>query len=438
MMDETSNNELRKTTKKKRSCYQCGQLDHRARNCPNTTANASCKERKSPAPDLGKFSASAPSSTFTYIELFAGIGGFRVALDRLGGRCVFASEVDTFCIKNYQANFSDRPAGDICRIPSTQIPDHDILVGGFPCQPFSSSGSKEGMNDTKGVLFREISRILVDKQPKAFLLENVRGLLLHEDGNTFSIIRNELEDCGYAIYYELVDSVNLLPQERKRLYIVGIRNDLVSDQYAFPKLTNLGRGVKDIIQQQSKEDIISEEEIESLTLTSHQLCKVQSQTYTQKHPTSRFLCNLTQPSKTLQSSYSKYMVNSQFIPVLPDSTILFGSNSLKVSHDNEQIKWRRFSHREAARLQGFPETFYLCSQRAYHMIGNAVSPPVIAMLAAPLVQTLKLATNNDDKLWGWRVARDLLIESSPNDYRRIELRSKLGQGVLLMQESLVI
>lgn len=428
-MDETQTNKKRR--KKKGSCYQCGQLDHCAKDCPNISTNASSflqfAKREAP-PDLGQFASSSSATTnttvnnehgFTYIELFAGVGGFRLALDRLGGRCVFASEVDRFCIKNYQMNFNgDRPAGDINRIPSNSIPNHDLLVGGFPCQPFSSSGSKAGLADTeKGMLFREITRILKDKQPKGFLLENVRGLLLHDDGHTFTIIRKELEECGYTVCYELVDAVNLLPQERKRLYIVGIRNDL-DCKYTFPSIPSLGRGVKDIVQQHE----LSEEEIESLTLTPHQLNKVKAQTYTQKYPESRFLCDLSLPSKTIQSSYSSYMVGSQFISVLPNNSSSMPVS--KVSHDDEGVKWRRFSHREVARLQGFPETFHLCSQRAYHQLGNAVAPPVIAMLAAPLVQTLGLAKNNDN--WGWKVAKELLIEASPNDYRRIELKKKLG------------
>ena len=425
-MDETP----QRKKKKKGSCYQCGQLDHRAKDCPNITTNASSylqfAKREAP-PDPGQFAASSSSTTtndngFAYIELFAGIGGFRLALDRLGGRCVFASEVDRFCIKNYQMNFDgDRPAGDINRISSNLIPDHDLLVGGFPCQPFSSSGTKAGLADTeKGMLFREITRILKDKQPKAFLLENVRGLLLHNDGNTFTIIRTELEECGYAVCYELVDSVNILPQERKRLYIVGIRNDLDCTSYSFPSIPNLGTGVDDIIQQHE----LSEEEIESLTLTPHQLNKVKAQTYTQKYPESRFLCDLSLPSKTIQSSYSSYMVGSQFIPVLSNDSSSMLLESQPISHNDEQIQWRRFSHREVARLQGFPETFHLCSQRAYHQLGNAVAPPVIAILAAPLVQTLGLAKNND-KDWGWNVAREMLIEASPNDSRRIELKKKL-------------
>ena len=396
-----------------------------------------------PPIDLGHFAATAATRcpsvpsiqnankyfTFTYAELFAGMGGFRVALDKLGGQCVFASEIDRFCVKNYEQNFGgDRPAGDICRICSKDIPNHDLLVGGFPCQPFSSSGSKEGMKDAKGVLFREIARILRDKQPKAFLLENVRGLLLHENGSTFDVIKKELECSGYKLSCEVVDAVMLLPQERKRLYIGGVRQDLkVNEQYAFPSLPNLQRGVADILHNNNSSDKLSEEEVQKLTLSDHQLSKVRSQTYTKQHPEARFLGDLSKPSKTIQSSYASYMVGSQFVPANPidnQSGQIISQVSLADINDNE-MKWRRFSCREAARLQGFPESFQLCPQRAYHMIGNAVAPPIIAMIAAPLLQLIELATSEDEN-WGWVIATEILLEAVPNDDRRTHLERRMS------------
>lgn len=407
------------------TCYQCGQINHWAKHCPNISQDVQkvmqiAREREQPV-DHGQFSAKSTSATFTYIELFAGIGGFRIALDKLGGHCVFASEIDRFCVINYQKNFGDRPAGDITRIASDCIPDHDILVGGFPCQPFSNSGKLEGMNDTKGVLFREIARILKDKQPKGFILENVRGLLLHNDGDTFATIRKELEACGYTLQWDIIDAVNLLPQERKRLYIIGIRRDPEESQrrYIFPTLPNLNRGVRDIMQQPSEKYPLSTDELEKLTLTKHQLSKVLAQTYTQKFPEARFLCDLSLASKTLQSSYSSYMVGSQFIPVYSGSQC----GRVQISYNDESMKWRRFSPREAARLQGFPESFYLCPQRSYHMIGNAVAPPIITMLATPLLQILGLL--DELKGSGWDVTIDLLLKAAPNDGRRERLETEL-------------
>ena len=430
--------------KRPRSCYHCGNTNHRAKNCPTAKcqlcgklghSTGGCPSKPPPPVDRGQFSAidvkAAPS--FTFCELFAGMGGFRVALDKLGGHCVFASEVDRFCRRNYEANFGgDRPAGDITQIPSDDIPHHDVLVAGFPCQPFSSSGTQQGMKDAKGLLFREIVRIVQHKQPKAFLLENVRGLLLHDKGKTLKIVVEELEECGYKVQWEILDVVKLLPQERARLYIVGIRSDLCNNikkngssfSYKFPNIPDLKRGVQDILEQD-----LSQSDLATLTLTPHQVSKVQSQNYTQQHPEARFLSNLASPTKTLQSSYTSYMVGSQFVPVYFDD-----NNNLP----QQDPKWRRFSPREAARLQGFPETFVLCKERPYHLIGNAVAPPMIAMITAPILSRIGVHANpvgdNDDNQkdsstytneWGWSVAKDMLLEACPNDKRRVDLQRKL-------------
>lgn len=332
-----------KSRKKKAAggCYQCGSDLHRAKECPDAVCKicgeaghnfGSCPQKPLPPVDLGSFQAIADKNNnnnnddddngggFTYIELFAGLGGFRVALDKLGGKCVLASEVDRFCTKNYQVNFGDRPAGDVCRIESEHIPNHDLLVGGFPCQPFSSSGSRLGVEDPsgRGVLFREIVRILKHKRPRTFLLENVRGLLLHDGGKTLELIVRELEGCGYSVSYELVNAVNLVPQERCRLFFVGIlmddnrkqRDDDDDDDssFVFPTLgkLNSNRGVEDIIQLQ-----MDPCEMEKLLLSPNQLKKVRAQRYTKEHPEARFLSNRKLPAKTIQSSYTKYMVGSQ-------------------------------------------------------------------------------------------------------------------------------
>jgi len=432
--------------RKKAGCYLCGSLDHRAKLCPSAKCSrcnsvghdaGGCPTKPLPPVDRGHFAATKNDSTvpkhssFTYIELFAGMGGFRVALDTLGGKCVFASETDRFCIRNYQLNFGgDRPAGDICRIQSDWIPEHDLLVGGFPCQPFSSSGSRQGMDDPKGLLFREIVRILRAKQPKAFLLENVRGLLLHNNGKSLQRVTRELQECGYRVQSELLDAIHLLPQERCRLYIVGIHQDCCDIQekpikYNFPALQELNRGIRDILQRtEGGKDALSLSDLEKLRLSHHQIEKVQSQSYTKRHPEARFLKDTSKAAKTIQSSYSKYMVGSQFVAV-EDAV---GANQTGSTH------WRRFSSREAARLQGFPELFHLCPERAIHMIGNAVAPPLISMVAAPLLQMLGLLSpsTNDcrEKCIGWLATKHLLLEASPNDGRREKLRCSLDSCAL--------
>ena len=245
-------------------------------------------------------------------------------------------------------------------------------------------------------------------------MENVRGLLLHNDGKTLGTVTSELGECGYSVYHELVDAVNLLPQERCRLFLVGTRSDLKgSDEFVFPSLPKLQRGVKEIIQRS-----LSAEEISKLTLSQHQLEKVQAQPYTRRYPEARFLSNPDTSAKTLQSSYSSYMVGSQFIPVE------FGKDA----------GWRRFSSREAARLQGFPEEMILCPERAYHMIGNSVAPPVVAVIAGAILQSLAIGADLDYSGRVWTRVKELLLKATPDDSRRETLQKALDS---LSQNSII-
>jgi len=157
-----------------------------------------------------------------FIELFAGIGGFRLGMERGGHECVFSSEIDKYASLIYEKNFKDKPYGDITQIKSEDIPNHDILCGGFPCQSFSIAGKRGGFNDTRGTLFFQIARILKDKQPKYFILENVKGLLSHDGGQTFKIIISTLTDIGYDIQWQVLNSKNFgVPQNRERVFIIG-------------------------------------------------------------------------------------------------------------------------------------------------------------------------------------------------------------------------
>lgn len=194
---------------------------------------------------------------FTFIDLFAGIGGFHIAMHYLGGECVFASEWDNDCRKTYTANFksispklfdkegkpNDLFAGDITKVPPETIPNHDILCGGFPCQPFSQAGYKRGFEDTRGTLFFNVAAILKAKQPIAFFLENVRGLFTHDNGKTFEVIKNTIDELGYDFFYQIVKASDFnCPQHRPRLYMIGIRKDLKL-KYSFPKPVQLTKNM---------------------------------------------------------------------------------------------------------------------------------------------------------------------------------------------------
>ena len=167
-------------------------------------------------------------SNFKFIDLFAGIGGIRLGFESVGGTCVFSSEWDTSACETYKANFGEQPAGDITKVKSDDIPDFDILLAGFPCQPFSIIGDKEGFNhETQGTLFFEIERILKDKNPAAFMLENVRNLTAHDNGNTFRVIRDHLQALGYHVYAKVLNALDFgVPQRRERIIIVGFLDDV--------------------------------------------------------------------------------------------------------------------------------------------------------------------------------------------------------------------
>lgn len=171
---------------------------------------------------------------FEYIELFAGIGGFRVALDDLGGKCVFASEIEPHAAAVYADNFSVSPSGDITTVVVEDIPTFDILTAGFPCQSFSAAGGQRGFDDPRGQLFWEIVRVVKHHRPKALLLENVPNLLRIDGGHTLHQILGALCDCGYHCRVQLVNAATLVPQERVRLFIVGLRDEAAAATFSWP------------------------------------------------------------------------------------------------------------------------------------------------------------------------------------------------------------
>lgn len=170
-------------------------------------------------------------SRFNYVSLFSGIGGFEQALNSFGGECVFASEIDKFATQAYEALYGHRPAGDVTQVNAKDVPDHDLLVGGFPCQAFSLAGKRKGFEDTRGTLFFEIVRIAKEKQPKALLLENVKGLVNHDKGNTLEVMLKTLNDIGYVVDFDILNSKYFgVPQNRERIFIVAIREDLIEQE----------------------------------------------------------------------------------------------------------------------------------------------------------------------------------------------------------------
>lgn len=330
-------------------------------------------------------------NTFHFIDLFAGIGGMRLAFESTGGTCVFSSEWDKFCQITYKANFGEEPYGDITKISPSGIPDHDILLAGFPCQPFSiagvskkkSLGKKHGFLDkTQGTLFFNIAQIIKIKRPRAFLLENVKNLKSHDRGRTFRIIEDTLRELNYEIFHEVIDAAEYVPQHRERIYIVGFDHNLYGDdiKFDFPKPPS---GKKKILA-----DILDEKVDPKYTL-SDKLWKY-LQDYAERHRKKGNgfgygLANLQGQTRTLSARY--YKDGSEIL--IPQE----GKNP------------RRLTPVECKRLMGFPKSFEIpvSDTQAYKQFGNSVAVPVVKAIAHAMVETLDKYTD-EEGLSQWRMS----------------------------------
>ena len=316
-----------------------------------------------------------PNPKFRFVDLFAGIGGIRLAYQNLGGKCVYTSEWDTYSKKTYEANFGEIPFGDITKISEKEIPDHDILLAGFPCQPFSIAGvskknalgKKHGfLDETQGTLFFDIARIIKYKKPSAFMLENVKNLVSHDKGNTFRIITNTLKELGYSIYFKVLDGKYFVPQHRERIIIIGFNQDIFDgkETFQFPILNEKQYAIKDILEFNVDK---------KYTLTPHLWDYLQA--YAQKHRErgNGFgfgMTDLDSISRTLSARYYK------------------DGSEILIPQDNSNP--RRLTPRECARLQGFPDDFLIpvSDHQAYRQFGNSVVVPLIQAVGKNLVKEI--------------------------------------------------
>lgn len=185
---------------------------------------------------------------YTFIDLFAGLGGFRLALESLGAKCVYSNEWDKPAQEVYKANFGTTPEGDITKVDEKNIPDHDILCAGFPCQAFSISGKQRGFEDSRGTLFFDVARIVKEKKPKIVFMENVKNFASHDEGRTLQVVETTMEEMGYVFNYRVLNSVNYgIPQKRERIYMVCFRNDMHVTNFKYPKGFKLERHVEDFL-----------------------------------------------------------------------------------------------------------------------------------------------------------------------------------------------
>lgn len=335
--------------------------------------------------DMRKRQQNIKDRRFIFIDLFAGIGGMRIAFERAGGHCVYSNEWNKYSQQTYFANFGEQPEGDITQVPAASIPDHDILVAGFPCQPFSiagvskkkSLGRATGFEDkTQGTLFFDVCRILKEKRPKAFMLENVKNLCSHDKGRTFKVILESLDELNYSVFYAVLDGQNYVPQHRERIVIVGIDRERYGSDIEFEfKLTPMAP--KPVMK-----DILEKKVDDKYTLSDKLWTYLQNYAAKHKAAGNGFgygIAPLDGVSRTISARYYK-----------DGSEILIAQRGKNP---------RRLTPRECARLQGFPDDFKIpvSDTQAYKQFGNSVVVPLMENVAKLIVKKLAELENPEEK-----------------------------------------
>lgn len=309
------------------------------------------------------------ASDFTFIDLFAGIGGMRLAYESVGGHCVYSNEWNKYSQQTYFANFGEQPDGDITQVNENDIPDHDILLAGFPCQPFSiagvskkkSLGRATGFEDkTQGTLFFDVCRILKAKRPKAFMLENVKNLCSHDKGNTFKVIKEALDELDYEVFYEVLDGQGYVPQHRERIIIVGF------DRKRYGKNIDFSFDLKPLDPKPKMKDILQTKVDAKYTLSDKLWDYLQAYAAKHREAGNGFGYGIAEPTGIARTLSARYYKDGSEILIKQR-----GKNP------------RRLTPRECARLQGFPDNFKIpvSDTQAYRQFGNSVVVPLIKNVA---------------------------------------------------------
>jgi DNA (cytosine-5)-methyltransferase 1 len=321
---------------------------------------------------------------FKFIDLFAGIGGFRIAMQNLGGACVFTSEIDLHAQSTYQTNFGEFPYGDITKIDEKKVPDHDVLCAGFPCQAFSIAGRRGGFNDTRGTLFFDVARIIKEKQPKAFFLENVKGLRGHDKGKTLATILNVLrEELNYFVPEpQIINAKNFgVPQNRERIFIVGFRKDLDINSFKYPEST----GEKVVFEDIREPNIVN---------TKYYLSQVYLDTLKRHRARHESKGNgfgyAVIPNDGIANAIVVGGMGKERNLVYDDRIVDF-TPTTKIRGEVNREYIRKMTPREWARLQGYPDSFKIevADVHAYKQFGNSVAVPAIQATANKIIEQLK-------------------------------------------------
>ena len=316
-----------------------------------------------------------------FIDLFCGLGGFRIAFEASGGKCVFSSDIDKAARETYKNNFGEEPSGDITKIEAKDIPDFDVVCAGFPCQPFSLAGKRKGFEDTRGTLFFDVLRIIKEKKPKAFFLENVAGLTNHDGGKTLEVIMDNLDEAGYYATYRLMNAKEYgVPQNRNRWYCVGVRKDLASEDefnnYNFyPEKCDLKYTLNDVVKLNLDDDSYNSSEIAQNNIRKH----LDEDCQKMLNDNKVLLANNVRPSRT-------FFAKTGVSPCLT-AKMGTGGNNVPIIVNT----MRKLTEQECLRIMGFPEWYKIRKNysQSYKQVGNSVIVPILTEIAARMTKFLK-------------------------------------------------
>ena len=312
----------------------------------------------------------------TFIDLFAGLGGFRIALESLGAKCVYSNEWDKYAQEVYQMNFDEIPEGDITKVNAEEIPNHDILCAGFPCQAFSISGKRQGFEDSRGTLFFDVARIVKEKKPKVVFMENVKNFSTHDNGNTLGVVEKTMVELGYTFYWSVLNSLDYgVPQKRERIYRVCFRNVLIVNDCEFPKPFKLNKFVEDFL--------LPEKEVKDLIVTRDDLKIVKDD-----------------PKENINKSYRLGTVGKggqgeriYSIKGIAITLSAYGGGVFaKTGGYLINGKTRKLHPRECARIMGFPDSYKIHPNKnqAYKQFGNSVVINVLQYIAEKIGEKLSI------------------------------------------------
>ncbi len=307
-------------------------------------------------------------SGYTFIDLFAGLGGFRIALESLGAKCIYSNEWDEPVRRVYENNFGDIPEGDITKVDENTIPDHDILCAGFPCQAFSISGKQKGFEDSRGTLFFDVARIVKAKKPRVVFMENVKNFATHDNGQTLEVVKATMEELGYTFNQRVLNAVDYgVPQKRERIYMVCFRDDLSIDEFEYPKPFKLTRYLEDFL-------LDDESMVQNLYVD-------RPDTYYNGVEDNKYSNKSIRLGTVNKGGQGERIYSTKGIAI----TLSAHGGGIFAKTGGYLINGRprKLHPRECARIMGFPDTYKLCESQsqAYKQFGNSVVIDVLQLIA---------------------------------------------------------